>query len=56
VHPSVLDSVRTTINQLHETDPRHGIVLTDDYNPADFYDAANRERLRRALAQSMLQL
>ncbi|MBN9689524.1 MAG: fused MFS/spermidine synthase [Verrucomicrobia bacterium] len=56
VHPSLVDSVRTTINQLHETDPRHGIVLTDDYNPADFYDAANRERLRRALAQSMLKL
>jgi len=27
-------------------------VLTDDYNPVEFYDAANREVIRRNLAQS----
>jgi len=27
-----------------------GMVLTDDYNPADFRDATNREELRRRLA------
>jgi spermidine synthase len=34
-------------------DSSKGMLLTDDYNPADFFDAANRERLRRALALSM---
>ena len=34
-------------------DPGRGIVLTDDHNPIEFYDAANRERYRRALALSM---
>ena len=33
-----------------------GIVLTDDFNPVDFYDAANRERHRRTLAFSMRDL
>jgi spermidine synthase len=32
-------------------DPAHGIVLTDDYNPVEYYDAANREALRKQLAQ-----
>jgi len=38
---------------LRETDPRHGRVLTDDYNPVEFYDAAHREQTRRWLAQAM---
>jgi len=38
---------------LRETDPRHGRVLTDDFNPVEFYDAANRERTRRYLANHM---
>ncbi|NJM55883.1 MAG: fused MFS/spermidine synthase, partial [Verrucomicrobiae bacterium] len=33
--------------------PEDGIVLTDDYNPVDYYDAANREELRKSLAFSM---
>lgn len=33
-------------------DPAHGQVLTDDFNPVDFRDAANREELRRRLALS----
>jgi spermidine synthase len=32
-------------------DPARGIVLTDDYNPVEYYDAANRETLRKQLAQ-----
>ena len=32
-------------------DPAHGIVLTDDYNPVEYYDAANREQLRLQLAK-----
>ena len=33
-----------------------GQVLTDDFNPAEFYDAKNRETLRRDLAMSMKRL
>jgi hypothetical protein len=33
--------------------PGEGIVLTDDYNPLEFRDAANREALRRNLALFM---
>jgi spermidine synthase len=36
--------------------PSAGIVLTDDYNPVDFYDAANREQIRRSLALSIRDL
>ena len=38
---------------LREPNPRHGQILTDDYNPVEFYDAANRENLRRYLAMAM---
>jgi spermidine synthase len=34
-------------------DLSHGRVLTDDFNPVDFYDARNREEIRRNLAMSM---
>ena len=30
----------------------HGRVLTDDYNPAEFYAARNREDIRRRLAMA----
>ena len=33
-----------------------GIILTDDYNPVDFYDAPNRETHRRMLALSIKEL
>ncbi len=36
-----------------ELHPENGRVLTDDFNPVDFFDAANRERIRRSLAMSM---
>ena len=39
-----------------ETDPAHGIVLTDDYNPVEYYDAANREHFRRTTAIAMRSL
>jgi hypothetical protein len=36
-----------------ETNPDHGIVLTDDYNPVEFFDAANREEIRAHLAEAV---
>jgi predicted membrane-bound spermidine synthase len=53
VHPDVLADVRRAFTTLWEPDPDKGIVLTDDFNPVDFHDAANREKFRRRLALSM---
>jgi len=41
------------MQSIRQTHPDHGIVLTDDYNPVEFYDAPNREDIRRRLAQGM---
>ena len=48
--------VQETYTRLREPHPDHGRVLTDDYNPVEFYDAANRERTRRYLANAMRDL
>ncbi|MCW5556822.1 MAG: fused MFS/spermidine synthase [Verrucomicrobiae bacterium] len=56
VHPIVRDEVMRVLSSTQETDPTHGRVLTDDFNPVEFYDAANRERFRRTLAQSMREI
>jgi len=53
VHPSCRWDVERAMTGLRETDPQRGRVLTDDYNPVEFYDAANREQTRRYLAQAM---
>jgi spermidine synthase len=52
VHPDVLDDTRSTYAGVVDTLPEHGRVLTDDYNPAEFYDARNREEFRRQLAMA----
>jgi len=49
VHASTAWSVQEAFAGLRETDPAHGIVLTDDFNPVEFYDAKNREELRKNL-------
>lgn len=53
VHAAALADVRAAFAGRWEPDPGSGIVLTDDYNPADVRDAANREQIRRRLARSM---
>ncbi len=53
VHPLVEGRVEAAFEGVATTNPEHGIILTDNYNPSDFYDAQNRERLRRALAMNM---
>ena len=50
VHPLVLRDTEATYAGVVDTVPEDGLVLTDDYNPAEFYDARNREDLRRRLA------
>ena len=56
IHPMVRDDVMAVLARTREPDPLHGRVLTDDFNPVEFHDAANRERLRRNLAKSMQEL
>ncbi len=56
VHPDVLRDTEATYAGVVNTIPGHGRVLTDDYNPAEFYDARNREDLRRRLAMSARQM
>jgi len=47
---------REAFASLRETLPESGRVLTDDFNPVEFYDAPNRERTRRSLAAAMKNL
>jgi len=56
VHPDRRDLVQAAFESVIEANPRDGIVLTDDYNPVEFYDAANREVIRRNLAMSLRSL
>ena len=51
MHPDVVEQATETYHSTVDTEPEHGLVLTDNYNPAEFYDARNREDLRRRLAR-----
>jgi spermidine synthase len=50
VHPEVASELQESFEGIEHTTPDHGIVLTDNYNPVDVYDAKNREDLRKRLA------
>lgn len=52
VYAGVREQVRDAFNSIREPNLDHGRILTDDYNPVEFYDAANRESLRKTLALS----
>ena len=52
-HLSIVGQMRRCLTGVRITNPESGIVLTDDYNPVEFHDAANREELRRDLAMAM---
>ncbi|HVY69879.1 MAG TPA: fused MFS/spermidine synthase [Verrucomicrobiae bacterium] len=49
-HRVVQPQIKNAFNGLRTTDPAHGVVLTDDFNPVEFYDAQNREKMRQSLA------
>ena len=53
VHPAVKWLVEAAYASVMDTHPDHGRVLTDDFNPVEFYDARNREKIRRDLAFAM---
>ncbi len=53
MHPTVRQQARDALEGIRTTNPKSGIVLTDDFNPVEFHDAKNREQFRRQLAFSM---
>jgi len=57
IHPMVLDDAEASFNHIVETvHDENGLVLTDNYNPAEFYDAKNREEIRHSLAMHAKEL
>lgn len=50
IHPQALDDAVAVFSAVVDTPPGHGRILTDDFNPVEFYDARNREESRRRLA------
>jgi spermidine synthase len=50
VHPEAFDATESGVLNIAHTSTESGRILTDDYNPVEFYDARNREEIRRRLA------
>jgi spermidine synthase len=50
LHPIAWPGAEAAFVNVVETMPEHGRVLTDDFNPVEFYDAQNREAMRRQFA------
>ncbi len=50
VHPAAAEETQAVFASVVDSAPGHGRVLTDDFNPVEFFDAHNREELRRRLA------
>ena len=50
VYPEALTDTKACYAGVVDAPPPSGRILTDDYNPVEFYDAANREAIRRRLA------
>jgi len=56
VHPAIRFDTEAAYANVVEPSPNHGRVLTDDFNPVEFYDAKNREDVRRHYAQGARQM
>lgn len=53
VHPKIRSAVQTTWRNIVDPASHLGILLRDDYNPVEYYDAEVRETIRRDLASDM---
>ncbi len=53
VHQKIQSAVQTTWHNIVDPTPHRGILLRDDYNPVEYYDAAVREAIRKDLASNM---
>jgi len=52
-HELVRAQAEAAYSSLVEVETARGRVLTDDFNPVEFHDAANREQVRKQLAAAM---
>lgn len=52
-HPQIRLSMQSALGGIMRAGEESGIILTDDYNPVEYHDAANRERFRSSLAGYM---
>ncbi len=52
-NPTMAGYIQMTYDNVASTSVESGMVLTDDFNPAEVRDAANREAIRRRLALAM---
>ena len=53
VHPRIRSAVQVAYRNIVDASIDRGMVLRDDFNPVDFYDAGVRESIRKNLALSM---
>ena len=53
VHPKIQSAVQATWRNIVDPSPHRGVLLRDDYNPVEYYDAAIRETIRKDLASEM---
>jgi spermidine synthase len=57
IHPAKVRDTAAAFDHIVDTiRDENGLVLTDDYNPAEFYDAKNREEIRHNLAMHAKEL
>ena len=50
IHWRADEETKIAYTNIVQTVTEHGLVLTDNYNPAEFFDAHNREKVRKNLA------
>jgi spermidine synthase len=53
MHPVVRRQAMAAFATVVQPDPQRGRIMTDDFNPVEFFDAHNREQIRRQLARTM---
>ncbi|MDG1856150.1 MAG: fused MFS/spermidine synthase [Verrucomicrobiota bacterium] len=53
VHPKLIPFVETAWKNTIEANPESGIILTDNYNPVEYYDSKIREEIRLNFALNM---
>jgi spermidine synthase len=56
VHPSIRLETQSCFAGVVEPPAESGRVLTDDYNPTEYFDAANREEFRRRMAEAVKEM
>ena len=53
VHPKIKPFVETAWKNTASARPENGVLITDDYNPVEYYDSKMRESIRKNFAMRM---